>query len=165
MILRQLELLSHQGRSVQQTKLFVTVVMHRRATQNTQHSEHIMSQMARSFRWLFSTPDMVASSWLRWGIIWRKDHWEHWAPRKDGAETTGIGHYERNDDHFFNRERYSSRLENKALLRKFWDDEAGRAIDVIHVYTGQCTPVGVYIFWEQSVYTLYTGAYIYNQHI
>ena len=78
-ILRQLELLSHQGRSVQQTKLFVTVVMHRRATQNTQHSEHIMLQMARSFRWLFSTPDMVAS-WLRWGI--------HWAPRKDGAETT-----------------------------------------------------------------------------
>ena len=47
---------------------------------------------------------------------------------KVGATTTGIGHYERNDDHLiFTKERYLSRLDEPSDLRSFWDETLGKA--------------------------------------
>jgi hypothetical protein len=51
-----------QARSVQQSKLFITLVMHRRATFNDKHNEDVLIQMARSVEGFSKTPGTWARS-------------------------------------------------------------------------------------------------------
>jgi hypothetical protein len=83
-----------QLRSVQQSKFMLTFVLHRRATYAEWHSEHILNQMSASAKRLFEDP-LELSRIFKWGLLWRgaKGAWTNWAPRKKGAETTGVGHY------------------------------------------------------------------------
>jgi SAM-dependent MidA family methyltransferase len=68
-----------QGRSIQQSKLFVTLVMHRRATFNDKHNQHVLIQMSRSIERLFKSPEHMGSL-FKFGLLWTKDHWATWAP-------------------------------------------------------------------------------------
>jgi hypothetical protein len=124
-----------QARAVQQSKLFVTLVMHRRATFNDKHNEYVMNQISRSVEALFKSPEHVGSL-FKWGVLWQKDHWATWAPNKAGAETTGVGNY-MDAQSWITKQTYLDALqrgpsgrperEAKDLVDKFWDpakDEA-----------------------------------------
>ena len=83
---------ARQARSVQQTKLMATMALHRRATSNETHNHHILTKMAQAAEALFGSPLHMARL-FKFGLIWEKDHWRSWEPRKVGAATTGVGHY------------------------------------------------------------------------
>lgn len=125
-----------QWRSVQQSKFMFTFVLHRRATYNEQHSEHILSMMAGAARRLFSDPEEL-SRCFKFGVNWNSklNGWRNWVPKKAGAETTGVGHYD-SVDTGFNRKSYFDTL--KALNPELNDKE-------LNTLTAKfCTPTAPY---------------------
>jgi len=85
-----------QGRSVQQSKFLITLVLHRRATWNEAHNAHVMQQMAGACTALMSDAGREhLRRLLRFGFIWSgvEKGWQTWTPKKAGAVTTGVGHY------------------------------------------------------------------------
>jgi hypothetical protein len=76
-----------QARSIQQSKLFLTLVMHRRATFNEKHSEYVLLQIGRSVERLFREPAHLGAM-FKFGLLWTKDHWRTWVMRIAPA---GIG--------------------------------------------------------------------------
>lgn len=120
-----------QARSVQQSKWLITMVMHKRATFNEKHNEHVLMQMARSVDMLFASAEHTGRL-FRFGVTWNgaEMRWVTWVPRKDGAETTGMGHYMEPQD-WLTKDVYEAALvdgptaetasEKAHLLGKFWD--------------------------------------------
>ena len=148
-----------QARSVQQSKFFITLVMHRRATLNQKHNEYVLMQMARSVEALFSSPEHVGSL-FKFGLTWQGDHWGTWFPRKDGAETTGVGHY-MSHQAWLTRDVYKAALLNgpagvgtdalaEKLVDKFWNvkTDTAYALPEDHPYArkvkGQILPADEY---------------------
>jgi hypothetical protein len=103
--------------------------MHRRATFNEKHNEHVLIQMARSVDALFQSAEHTGRL-FRFGLNWKEDHWATWVPKKNGAETTGVGHYMEAQD-WLTKDVYEQALENAPgidtdkdkLIAKFWNEK------------------------------------------
>lgn len=132
---------SEQARSIQQSKFLLTLVQHRRATRNEAHNQHIMLKMAESARRLFREPAELAGI-FKCGMVWKKDHYEVWRPRKRGGDTTGVGHY---ISEKFPKQEYETILrrlgENDGAVHKLWITNEGQPYTVgltepNHPYSG-----------------------------
>lgn len=105
-------------------------------------------------------PTEHVGSLFRFGLLWQKDHWATWAPKKAGAETTGVGNYVENQS-WITKETYlqslmtgpTRRSENEAkdLVDKFWNAETDSAyvLPDDHPYArkvnGQILPADEYV--------------------
>jgi hypothetical protein len=87
---------AQQGRSVQQSKILITLVLHRRATWDEPHNNHVMRQMSGACTALLSDAGREhLRRVVRLGMFWggsTDKGWQTWAPAKAGAATTGVGH-------------------------------------------------------------------------
>jgi hypothetical protein len=121
-----------QGRSVQQSKFMITLVLHRRATFHEAHNAHVMKQMAAACTALMSDAGREhLHRIMRFGLIWSATElaWQTWAPKKKGASTTGVGHYVdkgpvRTEQQY--RDALDMHEDPDGKLKFFWNDATGK---------------------------------------